>query len=339
MDKSKKLGFVQEKNLGPVDDLREELKRLEEIPLEIKSMDSEQALTLLNDLDRVVATFEELDPEKNALTGEWGRFGAVQGRLRKNARKLFKALGGEEVLHRQRPKPAPPTEHWWWYLDEILAEQRRRSLKRVGIFGAVALVIIGVLVVLFNTILKPSPEAVARLNAENEAYTAFEQEGDFDAALAAVDEGLVAVPNDPSLLLLKGVFLQLLDRESKADDAFSLAQELIDDPVEYLLARAQVYLRTGQIEQSEDDVMAALELNDEFARSWMMLGQTLEMQGRLLEAMEAFQIASDLAFENDENEVYVVSRMAIARMAEALPAMSLEERAGTVEPTSEATGE
>lgn len=333
MDKSKKLGFVQEKNLGPVDDLREELSRLEEVVPGLKLMDPTQVLKLLHDLDQVIATFEKLDPEGDALAGEWSRFKSVQGRLKKNARKLLKLVGGAETLVQQRPQPAPPADHWWWYLDEIVAEQRRRSLKRTGIFSAIALVIVGVVVILFNTILKPSPEAVVRLNAENDAYAAIEVDADFETALAAIDEGLEAVPDDPSMLVIKGVLLELLGREPEADDVSLLLQEIFNNPIEYHLARAQVYLRTGQFEQAERDAQAALELNDEFARGWLLLGQSLEMQGNYLDAMKTYQIASDIAFENDENEIYVMTRMALARLTEAIPAMSLGEV--TVEPTAE----
>jgi tetratricopeptide (TPR) repeat protein len=118
---------------------------------------------------------------------------------------------------------------------------------------------------------------------------------------------------------------------------FSLVQELFNDPVEYHLARGQVYLRTGQVEQAENEAMAALELNNEFARSWMILGQSLEMQGRTGEAMEAYETSGEIAFENEENEIYVMARLALAHLTETLPAMPLQE--DTVEPTAEPMGE
>jgi len=337
MDKSKKLDFVQDKKLGPVDDLREELRRLEEVPPVIKSMDSAQALKLLNDLDHVTATFEKLDPAGEALTAEWSRFESVQGRLKQDGRKLLKLIGGEEILAKYRPQPGPPADHWWWYLDEMAAEQRQRNLKRIGILGIIALVIIGGIAVLFNTVLKPSPEAIARLDAETGAYAAIEQEGDFDKALAAIDEGLLTVPNDPSLLVIKGVVLQMLERNAEAEDVFSLVQEIINDPVEYYLTRAQVYLRVGQFEQAERDARSALALNEKFAQSWMILGQSLEMQEKYVDAMAAYETTSEIALDDGENELYVMSRVALARLTEALPATSFGE--GTVEPTVEPTEE
>lgn len=333
MDKSKKLDFVQEKKLGPVDDLREALSRLEDALPAIKLMDSAQALKLLNDLDHVAATIEKLDPDGNALIAEWSRFKSVQGRLKKNTRKLLKLVGGEEMLAKQCPQPMPPADHWWWYLDEIEAEQRQRNLKRVSILSVIVLIIIGAIVVLFSTIFKPSPEAVARLRAETDAYTAIEQEGDFEKALTAIDEGLGAVPNDPSLLTIKGVVLQLLERNVEAGDVFSSVQEILEDPIEYYLARAQVYLRVGEFEQAERDARAALALNDEFARGWMVLGQSLEMQEKYVDAMAAYETTSEIALENEENELYVMSRMALARLTESLPAKSFGE--GTIEPTAE----
>jgi tetratricopeptide (TPR) repeat protein len=337
MDKSRKLDFLQAKKLGPLDDLREELSRLEEVHLAIKVMDSEQALKLLHDLDQVIATFEKLDPTGERLVGEWSRFESVQGRLKQHASKLLKLIGGEEALAQQRPRPAPPADHWWWYLDQIVAERQRGIVKRVGIISFIVLVILGTVVVLFNTVFKPSPEAVARLNAVNDAYTAIELDGDFEKALAIIDEGLAVVPNDPSMLMVKGVVLQLLGRESEAEDMFLLVQGILNNPIEYHLSRAQVYLRTNQLAQAESDALAALELNDESAWGWMLLGQSYEMQESYIDALDAYEIAGEIAFENEENELYVMSRLAVARITETLPAVSVGE--GTVEPTAEPTGE
>ena len=336
MDKGNKLSFVQGKKLSPADDLREELSRLEDVLPGIKALDSAQVVKLLHELDHVVATFEKLDPAGDALTAEWSRFQAVQGRLKQDASKLLKLLGGTESLARQRPEPAPPADHWWWYLDKMVAQKRQYNLKRISTLIVIVLVIVGGIVILLNTVFKPSPEAVARLNAEGNAYAAVEQEGDFAKALAAIDEGLAVAPNDPSMLAIKGVVLQLLGREAEAEDVFAQVKKNLNDPIAYHLTLAQVYLRLGQPEQTERETRAALALNDEFARSWLLLGQSLEMQGKYIEAIDAYETTGEIASQNDENEIYVMSRMALAHLSEALPALPME---GTTEPTVEPAGE
>jgi tetratricopeptide (TPR) repeat protein len=333
MDKSKKLDYLQQKRLGPADDLRGELNRLEEAYPVIKSMDRQQVLGLLHGLDQLSLAFAQLELADIDLVAEQVRFDSLQTRLKKKAAKLLAKIGGAESLTQYRADFAPPADHWWWYLDRIVTAQRQHTLKRLGIGGLIVLIILAGLVVLFNTVLKPSPETVARLNAETNAYAAIEQEGDYEKALIALDEGLAAVPNDPSLLVIKGVLLQLLNREAEAENIFLSVQEIIDQPVDYHLARAQVYLRTGQFKQAEEEIKAALELDKKFARSWLMLGQSLEMQDNYFEAMQAYETASDIALDNQENEIYVMSRMALARLIEAAPANQLEQATG--EPAEE----
>jgi tetratricopeptide (TPR) repeat protein len=313
-----KLDFLQEKKLSPVDELREILSSLEESHVKIQSMDSTQVLTLLRDLDHVDADLKAFEANGLDLRPERSRFEMIQGRLRKRANPLLKAVGGQSVLREQRPTPAPPPEQWWWYIDEIIAAQRQRLLRRLGIGLVVLLLVIGGIILVFNTILAPSPEVVARLEAENEAYSAIEQ-GDYQEALAFVDEGLTQVPGDPSLLIIKGVLQQTLGEEEKAEQTFAQVQEALDDPKEFYLARGQLYLRLNQAEQAESDINAALELDEDFARTWLLLGQVLEIKGKTLEASQAYEKAGQLAFDQGENEIYVISRMALARLSQAPP--------------------
>lgn len=323
MTKSK-LDYLQEKKLGPADELREKLDELGETHFGIKSMDSTRALALLRDLDWVDSNFNELEAGGMDLRPERGRFQSIQGGLEKKAGSLLDAVGGPTVLREHRPSPPPPPERWWWYINELVAANRQRQMRRVIIGLVVVLLIFGGLILVFNTILAPSPEAIARLNAENDAYLAVEQ-GDYSGALAVLEKGLAEVPGDPGLLIFKGVVQQALGEEEAAIGTFAEVRELIVDLKEFYLARAQLYLRMNQPEQAQRDAMAALELDEEFARTWLILGQALEFQGGVLEAMQAYENASQFAFDNQENEVYVLSRMALARLSQAPPPLPGEE--------------
>ncbi len=324
-EKAKKF-HIQGKKVSLADDLREKLDRLEEMLPAVKRMDSGQVLALLHKLDEVETTLNNIDP--NDLPGERSRFESIQGRFRKQSGRLLRNLGGAEVLRQHRVSGIVESERWWWHLDRIVAKNRRQTLKRAGMVAGVIAVIIGALVVLFNTILKPSPEAVARLEAENRAYGAIEL-GDYEEALLAIDEGLVKVPGDVSLLVVRGALLQSLNRNDEAEVVFEKVQEELG-PIDYHLALAQVYLRVGQFEQSEEEAKTALEIERESARGWMALGQAQELQGKYLEALDSFEVASQLAYENNENELYVMARISLARLTEAMPAMSLEQP--TIEP-------
>ncbi|MBN1991524.1 MAG: tetratricopeptide repeat protein [Anaerolineae bacterium] len=324
MPKSDTLGYLQEKKLGPADELREHLHKLEESHLNIKTMDSAQALALLRDLDWVVARLDQLEANGLDLRPERGRFQAIQGHLKKKAAPLLQALGGPMALRKQRPAPLPPPEQWWWYINDMVAAQQQRLWRRVVIGLAMGLLVIGGVIIAFNTILAPSPETVARLNAENDA-SSFVEEGKYLEALAALENGLAKVPGDSGLLIFKGVVLEALGQEEEAAQTFAQAQELITDPKEFYLARAQLYLRMNQPEKAEREALAALELDEEFGRTWLTLGQAYELQGRVLEALETYETAGQVAFDQNENEVYVLSRMALARLSQSPPDLPVEE--------------
>jgi tetratricopeptide (TPR) repeat protein len=326
-----KLVYLQGKKLSPADELREKLSNLEESQLKIKLMDSTQALTLLRDLDGVASEFVQFEASGLDLRSEGGRFEAVQGRLRKNVRPLLKAMGGPTVLRQHRPPAASPTQQWWWYIDEIVAGQQRRSLKRLIIGLALVLLLLGGVVLAFKTILAPSPEAVARLEAENSAFTAVDEEN-YQEALVFIEEGLAKVPGDPQLLIFKGVLHQVLGDEAKAERSFVQAQKSLSNSINFYLIRAQLYLRLNQPEWAERDAQTVLALDKNVARAWLFLGQAFEIQGKRVEALQAYETAGELAFEQGENEVYVMARVAMVQLSQLPDMPDSETPTPSVEP-------
>ncbi len=299
------------KKLSPADELRHMLTSLEERQPLVKQMDSSQVLTLLHDLDQTYTFFLRL-AEVNLLP-EQSRFGTVQGYFRQKASILLKRVGGAATLNKARPTPAPPPEQWWWYIDQMVAQKRQHVLRQI----ALSLLIVGLLgggiILAFNTIFAPAPEVLAIVNAENQAYDAIER-GDYPVAIAAVEEGLRQVPDDMGLLVIKGVLYELEDDQAEADRIFTQAQTKLDTLLNFYLSRAQLYLRINKPEQAEADLRTALEIDETSSVAWLLLGQALEFQDRILEAASAYERAGDLAMASGENEVVVMSRLALGRM-------------------------
>jgi tetratricopeptide (TPR) repeat protein len=264
-------------------------------------------------MDRAEVLFEQLEAAGSDLTAERGRFEALRGTLRKGAGPLLKAVGGRAALAEHRPRPAPPEEHWWWYIDQLVAERQRRRYRGIAVTVIIVLLIVGGVILAFNTILAPPPEVVARVDAENSAFLAID-EGDLPAALAAVEAGLAKVPGEPRLTLFKGVLQENLGQDAEAAATFAQVQTDFGDPVGYLLSRAQLRLRVNQPQLAEEDVRAALDIEEDLPGAWLILGQTLELQDRFFEAGQAYQRAGDLALEQGDNEVVVLSRLALARL-------------------------
>jgi tetratricopeptide (TPR) repeat protein len=310
-----KLEYLQQKKLNPADDLRETLSNLEVVQPRIKRLDPATALEILHNMDKALQLLTQLEAEGTRVKSERGRFEAVQGHARENVRPLLKAIGGATALAEARPRPAPPPDsHWWWYIHEHVANLQRRLLRRLllGIITLMTLVV-GTNIA-FQTVLAPDPAAVARIEAESDAFLAFDEQ-DLPGALAAVERGLQIVPGDAGILLLQGVFLELSDRPDEAEAAFAQAQVAMDDMKAFHLGRGQVYFRTNQFEKAEAAARAALEVDENIAAAWLLLGQALENQSRRLLAAQAYERAGELALDTGQNEIVVLARLGLGRVS------------------------
>ena len=308
-----KLDYLQAKKLNPADELRDTLRSLEEGQARLKSLDAPQALAMLQDLDRVHFFFKENAANGLDLLPEEGRWAAIEARLKKSAKRWLRAMGGASALRRQRPSPAPAEERWWWYIDVMIAAQQKRSIRQLIIGLVIVLLVVGGLILAFKTVLAPAPEVVARIEAENNAYLAIDG-GDYQAALAALKTGLAQIPGDPDLLLLQGVLQEALGAEAEAAESFAIAQETLNDPLDFYVSRSQLEIRINQPEKAEADARAALAIDDNSARAWLLLGQSLEAQGNGFEAITAYEQAGELAFASGDNQIVVIARLAMARL-------------------------
>lgn len=309
-----KLNYLQQKKLSPADELREILNSLEERQIKVNTMDSTQALILLRDLDQAYALFNQVGATGTDLQPEHGRFQTIQARLKKSARPLLKALGGPNSLHKYRPTPAPPRqEQWWWYIHDIVTEQQQRLRRRILAVIGLILLVAGGIWLAFKTILAPSPEVIARVEAESNAYSAIDA-GDYPAALAFIEAGLVKAPDDPGLLIFQGVLYEATGQEAKAAQSYDQAQARLADPLNFFVGRGQLWLRLNQPDKAEQDSRAAIEIDEDFAGAWLLLGQALEFQGKRFEAIAAYEKAGQLALDSGDNQVVVLARMALGRI-------------------------
>lgn len=309
-----KLDYFQPRKFNAADELRDILNQLENSQPQLKKMNPTQALITLRNLDQAYTLFIELEATGADLAAERGRFDSIQAHFKKQIAPFLKGLGGSTTLDEYRPKPIPPRERWWWYIQELVAAQRQRLLKQITIIGSIIVILVGGLIVALNTVLAPSPEAIARLEGENNALAAFD-EGDYETALTAINTSLEVVPNDVRLLTLRGIFLELLERDQEAQFSFEQAQNVLNDPINFHIERGQSYLRTNQVDQVVAEAQAALAIDDTTATAWLLLGQGLELQDNRSEAIAAYEQASELALERGNNEIVVLARLALGRIS------------------------
>lgn len=308
-----KLDHVRQKKLNPADELRSILTNLEDRQPKLSALNSTQTLEILHDLDQLYILFNRLEQTGANLTSERGRFGALESQLKKKASLLLRRLGGSAALAKHRPKPEPDRAQWWWYIHEIVAIQQKQFVRRLLVGLIIILVIFAGLGILFSTILAPTPEAIARVEAENDAMSAYEN-GNYQEGLDAVEKGLTVVPNDPGLWLIKGVLLENLGQAEAAAQSYEQARQNVSKPIDFYIGRGQLYIRTNQPIKAENDARTALTLDDKAALPWLLLGQALESQGQRFESISAYEQASDLALENGNNEIVVLARLALGRI-------------------------
>ncbi|MCB9100920.1 MAG: tetratricopeptide repeat protein [Anaerolineales bacterium] len=312
----RKLDYLQQKKLTPTDELRDLLKQLEDGQPQLKQINPTQALITLRNLDQAYQLFSQLETTGADLAAERGRFNSIQAHLKKRVGLFLKGLGGASTLEEFRAKPAPPRERWWWFIDELVAAQQRLVLKRLVVTAVIAISLLAGLIIAFKTVWAPSPEAVARLEGEDNAFAAFD-EGNYVDSIAAVDHALTIVPDDPGLLVIRGVALEALGRADEAQQNFDKAQTLFESPINFHIGRGQIYLRTSQFEKTEAEARSVLALDETNATAWLLLGQSLELQDKRTEAITAYQQASELAVASGNNEVVVLARLALGRMSSA----------------------
>jgi tetratricopeptide (TPR) repeat protein len=314
-----KLQYVQQKKLNPADDLRETLADLESHQPRLNRLTDTEAQALLRQLDHARQLFTTLTADGTDLASEAGRFDTIQASVRQRARPLLRALGGPAALAEARPHPAPDREtRWWWYIHEDVATRQRAAVRRTTLTAGVILGLMVAVYVAFQTVLAPDPAAVVRMNAETDALLAFD-ESDYESALIYLNIALDEVPGDPSLLLMRGVFYDLLEQREQADSDFGNAQTALNDPIGFYLGRGQVYMRTLQFAKAEEDAQAILAVNEARPEAWLLLAQALESQGRRLLAMDAYERAGELALDSGQNEIVVMARLGLGRVSGMMP--------------------
>ena len=122
------------------------------------------------------------------------------------------------------------------------------------------------------------------------------------------------------MLIFKGVLHQALAEEVEANRDYEAARAaLTGRSLDFYLARSQLQLRLGQAVLAEQDARRVLEEDENVSRAWLFLGQSLQFQGRNIEAVPILEKAGNVALENGDNEIVVLARLALGNITGAAP--------------------
>lgn len=311
-------------NFTPYETLAESLDKVEialerlEQGLEIKYS---EVLILMDGID---ARIKAAPQDGKHLLAETSQFNYVSSKLKKNARKFLRGVGGEAGLKGLRQKANPPVERWWWYLDTFLSNQLKDSLKRTLITIAVLVIVLLAAGVLYNRFLAPDPATQARMTHENRSDEMLAK-GDFAGALNEIEQALTYAPEDTDLLVTQGVLSQKLGLNEAADKAFSQAESLLKAKDVYLTARSMAYLKIGEMQLALADAKNAVALNPQSPEALFQQAKVEDVLGQIAAAVRDYQSASDLATAQNKLELVAVIRinMGMAMQRISLPSDNL----------------
>jgi tetratricopeptide (TPR) repeat protein len=297
----------------PAEELRETLGRLESHVGKLHLSEKDELIETLVLFDHADELFLTLSERGADLAPERTRFSTVSEQFKRKSKLFLKRLGGAEELQRLRAEREPPEDNWWWFVDRALAAERNARLRRTLTSAALTAVIIGALTALYMLFLAPDEATRERYKYEQRAERAL-TEGNAQVALENVETALTYAPDEPELLTLKGVTHQALDQPEQAEAAFETAREGYDDPITFLSARAQVYMRANMPAAAYDDAQAILEIDSTSAVGHFQLGSANTALGNLSEATVNYETAAELAREQDNVELEGMARVQLANL-------------------------
>ena len=189
--------------------------------------------------------------------------------------------------------------------------------------GAGVAVVLLLLFVLYQRFLAPDPATRERLRHQHNAENLALQQ-DIAGALSEVEQALTVAPDQPELVVLKGVLQRELGQDSASEETFAAAEAAFEGREDFLLARARASLLTGQPESAVADAQEAVELNPQLANGYVLMGRAHEQMGEHLEAIFAYEQAIDLAEEQGNYQLAGTTRINVGILMQRLQAQPKE---------------
>jgi tetratricopeptide (TPR) repeat protein len=314
--------------LSEADTLRAKLRECEG-ELSKAILGGGDALAVLLLLDEIDALFQEFAGANVDLRPEEGQRRVLESQVRRKAAVLLRNLNAKGTLKQARGartrsaaegegERAPARTSWWWYLDEWLAAERRRKVRRwlIAIGGVVAVVVLAILA--FQLLLPSDPRVRAKLAHQSEAENLVAK-GDLAGALKEIEAALAIFPDDPELRIWQGVLLQESGQPAQAGEAFAQAEAGMPERVEYLIVRGMIFIQVGDAQAALADGQAAVKMQPDSARAYYLLGNAHEILGHTQEGLEAFTRAADLAEAQNDPQLVVLARVHIAALMQRAP--------------------
>lgn len=128
--------------------------------------------------------------------------------------------------------------------------------------------------------------------------------GEYDSAIALLDELRLQQPRDVNVLRMLGHALMMLDVREQAIRHLSFAAKLEPRNVELLVDLASAYRRVDELRKAHQSADAALKLNPVYPRAVMVKARLLQSHGSSQQAYELVKKALDQKLDPEILGVY-----------------------------------
>ena len=307
----------------PADDLRQLLSQSEDRLINLSHPAS--VADLYGWLDQIAALLPHIQATGINLRAEEARWQSLQERLATRGSQVLRAWKGGAALRKARQAVDPDESRWWWWIDQLVAQRRRQRLRRAAVMSAAALAIVVLVGVVLQRLFPVDPAVRAAYRLQLQAETALGA-GDLAGGYLALQQAIELTPDNSGLLILHGAVADLEGDQEAAEQSWQRALALLNgaEPA-FLTERGLAFVRLQQPDRAIDDLNAAIALDPSSARAHLVLGSALETDGRLHDALAAYEQASMLAEAANNPELTAMARVQIANLMPRLPAAPVIE--------------
>ena len=302
-------------HVTPADELRELLADSEKRIANLRGSGAEAAELLL-DLDRIDELWPELEARGMDLRPEAGRWETIQAQLRRSGPQLLRevwTVGGLDQL-RSRKHPGESEVSWWWRLDDLVRQDTTARIRRTALVVSSVVIIAVAAWFAFRFLFPVDPQVQAALSAQSAGEQKIMNGGDFEGALVDFKAAAQAQPDDPEGWIRVAATYEMLGDMEAAQENFDKARALSPNEHSFFIARAGIYLAFLMLDQAFADVQAVLATDTDNPVAYYYLGSIYEGQGKIEDAIDALQKASEYASESNQSELVALARYRMAML-------------------------